>query len=60
MSKHTFDHRPRANLNSTGNEKWTYQARAGGFVMAKSGRQRPVIFSEKEWAKLPLWEKEQT
>lgn len=63
MSQTRFDHRDRKGLASTGNEKVRLMARSGGFVMVRRGRaskyNKPVVMSETEWDKLPLWEKEE-
>lgn len=62
MSTTRFDHRDRQDTQSTGNEKLRLMARSGGFVMVRRGRaskhNRPVVMSESEWNKIPLWEPE--
>lgn len=56
MSKFAIDHRDRADLQSTGNERIRFMVRSGGFVMCRRPRQKPFVLTEKEWAKLPIFE----
>ena len=56
MSKFAFNHRDRLDPNSVKPERVRYMARSGGFVMVKIGRSKPFVLSEKEWARLPLFE----
>lgn len=59
MSKFAIDLRDRKDLQSTGNERIRFMVRSGGFVMCRRPRQKPFVLTEKEWAKLPIWEQPQ-
>ena len=59
MSRFAIDMRDRKDLQSTGNERIRFMVRSGGFVMCRRPRQKPFVLTEKEWAKLPIWEQTQ-
>lgn len=58
MSRLNFDHRDRWDGRAVegGPIRIRYMARSGGYVMVRKPRAVPFVLSEKEWARLPLFE----
>ncbi len=57
MSNVNFDRRDRQNISCTANEWTRLMVRSGGFVMVRDkGGRRPYVLTEKEWARLPLFQ----
>ena len=72
MSRAAIDHRDRVDARqgpeSFDGKKWTYgpldaaqgrirfTVRSGGCVMCRKPRCAPFVLTEKEWAKLPIYE----
>lgn len=72
MGAMNFDHRDRADHltipDTFDGKKWThrrrdpeggrirYMARSGGYVMVRKSRMMPFVLTEKEWAKLPIFD----
>lgn len=53
MSKANFD--PRDRCGSPLPDRIRLMARSGGYVMVRKPRATPFVLTEKQWAKLPLF-----
>jgi hypothetical protein len=56
MSTVNFDPRDRQDERFIEPVRVRLMARSGGYVMVRKPRAIPFVLSEKEWAKLPLFE----
>jgi hypothetical protein len=62
LSRADFDHRDRWDTSAASADparnRIRYMARSGGYVMVRKPHCVPFVLTEKQWAKLPLFQTE--